>query len=181
VTEVVLPRLRLHWEALSEGDQVLAPDLEAFDLGYVVLVLDRSEDPLLGAPDLGRFPDVAVDHVPQRRVFKRERERAWFPQLLLPAVQPRFGSLLAIECLGLPIDNLPALLPDDLCAICLRAVLPLPWNYGPHGTPFAPEVRLWRIIPGKWPETRENETTLNPRKTSMDHAQPRWIMHNPVK
>jgi hypothetical protein len=109
VTEVVLPRLRLYGEALSESDHVLAPDLGAFHLGDVVLVLDRSENLLLGAPDLGRFLDVALDHVPQRWVFKGERERAWFPQLRFPAVQPRFRSLLAIEGLGFPVDDLSSL------------------------------------------------------------------------
>src|SRR5262249_29997491 len=64
--EVVLPRLRLDGDALSEGNHVLGSDLGTLQRSDVVLVPDLFEHLLLGAPDLRRFLDVAVDHVPHR-------------------------------------------------------------------------------------------------------------------
>jgi len=85
----------------------------------------RSQDWVLG------FVNVAVDHRGKERilfVFKSART----VKLSLALVDSGIGSLFAIECLGLAVNDRAAFLNDDLGNEGFRAVFSSPSNYRAH-------------------------------------------------
>ena len=103
----------------------------AFSLAEIA-VLDGLEHLGLGAQDnIFRLCDVAVDHGREGRVFLPLETAGTF-ELGLAIHDPGVGRLLAVEGLGLAMDDHPSCLDDDLGGKGLGAVFASPSNYRTH-------------------------------------------------